>query len=104
MHLINRKELKKMLESFGFSFDINKDYYLMPDVRPEIERTLNILRNEAKKQKKQITIHVRCSTDLIGLEMLSLLPESNGSIDGMVDELAKNNMFNQLMCGKTYKV
>ena len=104
MHLIDRKELKKMLESFGFSFDINKDYYFMPDVRPEIERTLNILRNEAKKQKKQITIHVRCSTDLIGLEMLSLLPESNGSFDDMVDELAKNNMFNQLMCGKTYKV
>ena len=62
------------------------------------------LRNEAKKQKKQITIHVRCSTDLIGLEMLRLLPESNGSFDDMVDELAKNNMFNQLMCGKTYKV
>lgn len=53
MYLINQEDLKKMLESFGFSFDINKDYYVMPDVRPEIERTLNILRNEAKKQKNR---------------------------------------------------
>jgi len=59
---------------------------------------------EAKKVKnKSVTIHVRCSPDMIGMEMLSLLPESNGNIDEMVNDLSKNNMFSHLICGKTYK-
>lgn len=108
MHIVDNETIKSLMELYGFNYDENihgaRNYYVIPDVHPEIEKTLHILLKEAKKVKnKSVTIHVRCSPDIIGMEMLSLLPESNGNIDEMVNDLSKNNMFSHLICGKTYK-
>ena len=108
MYIVDNETIKSLMELYGFNYDENihgaRNYYVIPDVHPEIEKTLHILLKEAKKVKnKSVTIHVRCSPDMIGMEMLSLLPESNGNIDEMVNDLSKNNMFSHLICGKTYK-
>lgn len=109
MYKVDDDTLKSLMESYGFYYDENihgaRNYYVIPDVHPEMKKTLNTLMKEAKKIKnKSVTIHVRCSPDMIGMEMLSLLPESNGNIDEMVNDLSKNNMFTNLICGKTYKI
>lgn len=91
MYIVDNETIKSLMELYGFNYDENihgaRNYYVIPDVHPEIEKTLHILLKEAKKVKnKSVTIHVRCSPDMIGMEMLSLLPESNGNIDEMVND------------------
>lgn len=65
----------------------------------ELKMRLEIMKNEASKTRQRVIIHVRCSPDILGMELATFVP-SGLSDKEMENYLENQTKFNSI-CGKT---
>lgn len=99
--------LKQYILSAGFEYGTkyhNRKYYEIPgeEIHNELQHRLNIMVKEAKKTQQRVVIHVRCSPDILGLELVTFIPPELSYNDGQ-RFLENQTSFNSI-CGKTITV
>ena len=104
IYLIPSDAIKEVMISEGFEYNHehqNNKYYEIPGrkIHNELKMRLEIMKNEASKTRQRVIIHVRCSPDILGMELATFVP-SGLSDKEMENYLENQTKFNSI-CGKT---
>ena len=98
--------LNELLQTYGYDVSVDRIFYQLPAqlLNSKMKETLKVMKQKAKESQNNVVIHVRCSPDILGLELMGIMPRGIVTLNDAVNYAEANNMFKDLECGKTYLI